>query len=204
MEIIYDILLDVAKIFVFFLNMVAIVVSAMILFKPKLAASLNSSFSKMFDTGNVSDSVDKSYDTTEAILKYRWVVGVFFLGGAIYTLKYLLMDFKEGVFIELVVRPDSGGALLATEMIVAFMKWFLIITAAFGVVTCLAILFKPEMFKTFSGHLDSSYSTQSIQDKLDSGHYGFDEWVIKNHLFVGGFLLLGSIFILVFLTSYFV
>ncbi len=204
MDSIYEILLESGKILLTFVVVVSIIVSALILFAPKLAMSMNKGFGKTFQTDAVSDSMDKHYDTTEAIIERRWWIGGFFLAGAVFTLKYLLLDFNAKMFIELVVAPTTGNAIFFTEMAVDFFRWFLIVTAGMGALTCMAILVSPGMFRRMSSHLDKSYSTQAVHSKLDQSHHHLDEWVIRNHIFVGLFLLSGSIFVFIFcLTTFF-
>lgn len=203
MDSIYEILLESGKISLTFMVVVSIVVSALILFAPKLAASLNKGFGKKFQTDDVTETVDKHFDTTEAIIERRWWIGGFFLAGAVFTLKYLLLDFKARIFIDLVVAPSSGGGILFTEMAVDFFRWFIIVTAGMGVFTCLAILINPDLFRNISTKLDKSYSTKKVQNKLDKSHHGLDEWVIKNHILVGLFLLSGSIFVFIFCMTTF-
>jgi len=203
MDSMYEILMESGKILMTFMIVVSIFVSALILFAPKKAMSINTGFGKTFQTDTVSDSVDKHYDTTEAIINRRWWIGGFFLAGAIFTLKYLLLDFKAKIFIDVIVDPNTGSGVMFTEMAVDFFRWFFIVTAGMGVVTCLAILFNPNLFRRISSGLDKSYSTKSVQDRLDKSNHGLDEWVIRNHIFVGLFLLSGSIFVFIFCLNTF-
>ena len=201
MAVIYEILLTTGEILFFMLTVLAFTVSCMILFKPTAAGNFNARFNEWFSTEKISDEVDTEINTDELVMKYRWFVGGVFLMGALFTLKYLLLDFEQEKFIHLVIDPSGKMSLLFTQMGVEIIKWLMAIVSFFGVIACLTIMFQPEVFKKFNERLTKAFSTKGIQDALDTTSNAVDVWVLKNHVVVGLFLFLGSIFMLVFILK---
>lgn len=201
MDIVYDILLTTGKILFFVLTIVAFVVSGTILFKPGTAGNFNAKFNAWFSTEQISDEADTHVDTHQTVMKYRWLVGGLFFLGALYTVKYLLMDFNQAKFVGLVIAPGGGTARLFAQIAVETIKYFMVIVSLMGIVVCLIIMFKPDTFQQMNNRMDQAFSTKGIQDRLDTSRTSFDKWVLDNHVFVGSFLFLGSIFMLVFILT---
>ena len=201
MEIIYDILWQVGKIIFFILILVALGVSALILFRPQQAAKASTRFNQWISTESVQNQVDSHIDTDEWIMRHRWWIGGLFLLGALFTLKYLLIDFEQEKFITLVLNPIGTFSLAYTEIAVDVVKWTLVVTSLVGVLVCGLILVNPESFKKISAGMDRIFSTKHIQDAIDVSHMQFDEWVLKHHVAVGLFLFLCSCFLIVFCVT---
>ncbi len=199
MEVIYEILLTTGAILFFILTVVAFIVSGVILFKPTAAGNFNAKFNEWFSTEKISDEIDTEINTNQLVMKYRWWIGGVFLLGALFTLKYLLLEFDQEKFILLVIEPSGKTSLLFTQMGVAIIKWLMTIVSILGVIICLAIMLQPAVFKQINERLTKAFSTKGIQDALDTTSNTLDVWVLKNHVVVGLFLFLGSIFMLVFI-----
>ncbi len=203
MNIVYEILIDTGLILVFILVLGAFCYSALILFKPKAALSLNGRFNSWFSTEQVDDTLDMHIDTNELMLKNRWWVGSLFLAGALFTLKYLLMDFDAKNFISLVISPSGSAAQAFSEIIVISIQWLFAFTSIVGVAACSLFLVNPEAFQRFSHKMDTEYSTEVLKENADTVYTALDEWVMKNHILVGLSLFLGSTYLVVVLIMAF-
>lgn len=201
MEIIYDILWQVGKIIFLILTLVAFGVSALILFRPQQVAKASAKFNQWISTESVQNQVDSHIDTDEWIMRHRWWIGGLFLIGALFTLKYLLIDFEQEKFIKLVLNPAGEWPLAYTEIAVDVVKWVLVMTSLVGVLVCSLILVNPESFRRINARLDKMFSTAKVQEAIDVSHMGVDRWVLKNHVLVGSFLFLGSCFLIVFCVT---
>ncbi|MBC8283609.1 MAG: hypothetical protein H8E32_07330 [Nitrospinae bacterium] len=199
MKMVYEILIDSALILAFILVIVAFCYSSLILFKPKAALHLNGRFNTWFSTEKVDGTMDLHIDTNELMLRNRWWVGGLFLAGALFTLKYLLIDFDAGKFIALVVVPFGSSAQTFSEIIVISIQWLLVFTSFVGVVACGWFLVNPEAFQRFSDKMDTHYSTEALKEGADTIYTAVDEWVMKNHILVGLLLFLGSTYLVVVL-----
>ena len=199
MNIVYEILLDTGLILVFILVLGAFCYSALILFKPKSALNINSRFNAWFSTEKVDDTLDMRVDTNELVRKNRWWVGSLFLAGALFTLKYLLMDFNAERFISLVINPSGSAAQAFSEIIVISIQWLFAFTSFVGVLACSLFLINPEAFQQFSHKMDTEYSTEVLKENADTVYTAMDDWVMKNHVMVGLMLLLGSTYLMVML-----
>jgi hypothetical protein len=199
MSIVYEILIDSALYLAFILVVVAFFFSALILFKPKAALQLNGRFNSWFCTEKIDSTLDMHIDTNALVLKNRWWVGSIFLAGALFTLKYLLMDFDAGKFISLIVQPSGKSAQTFSEIIVISIQWLLVFTSFVGVIACGFFLAKPDAFQRFSDKLDTHYSTEGLKEGADTVYTALDDWVMKNHILVGLFLFMGSTYLVVFL-----
>lgn len=203
MNIVYEILIDTGLILVFILVLGAFCYSALILFKPKAALSLNGRFNSWFSTEKVDDTLDMHIDTNELVLKNRWWVGSIFLAGALFTLKYLLMDFDAEKFISLVINPSGSAAQAFSEIIVISIQWLFAFTSFIGVMACTLFLINPEAFQQFSNKMDTEYSTEVLKENADTVYTALDDWVMKNHILVGLSLFLGSTYLAVVLLMTF-
>ena len=199
MSIVYEILIDSGLILAFILVAGAFCYSALILFKPKMALQLNGRFNAWFSTEKVDGTMDTHIDTHALVLKNRWWVGSLFLAGALFTLKYLLMDFDAGKFITLVIKPAGKAAIIFWEIGVIFSQWLLVFTSFVGVLACGFFLVNPDAFERLSHKLDTHYSTEHIKDGADTVYTAVDAWVMKNHVLVGLMLFLGSTYLVIIL-----
>jgi hypothetical protein len=199
MNIVYEILIEAALILSFILVAGAFCYSILILFKPKAALQLNGRFNAWFSTEKVDATLDSHIDTHDLMLKNRWWVGSLFLAGAVFTLKYLLLDFDADKFIALVISPAGQSAQAFWEIGVASIQWLLALTSFVGALACALLLVNPETFERLSHNLDKHYSTEYIKDGADTVYTALDNWVMKNHVLVGLFLFLGSTYLVVVL-----
>ena len=202
MDIVYDILWQSGKILALLLLFVSFGISAMILFKPALAAQINRTFNRWVSTEEVYNRLDAEIRTTEAILKFRIPVGLTFLLGALFTIYYLLFAFNEDAFITLVIAPSSKMNILVV-LFVDFVKWLLLVWCGVGVVVCAIMIASPDTFRKISHFLDRFFSTKKVQELIDAPSDSVDQWVLKNHVMVGLFLFMGSCFLVVFSLSTF-
>ena len=198
MSIVYEILIDSGLILAFILVAGAFCYSALILFKPKMALQLNGRFNAWFSTEKVDGTMDMHIDTHALVLKNRWWVGSLFLAGALFTLKYLLMDFDAEKFIAFVVNP-KGKFQALSEIAVVFIQWLLVFTSFVGALACGLFLVNPQAFERLSQKLDTHYSTEYIKDGADTVYTAVDAWVMKNHVLVGLMLFLGSTYLVIIL-----
>ncbi len=197
MKMVYEILLDSALILVFILVFLAFCYSALILFKPKVALHLNGRFNAWFSTEKVDGTLDKHIDTSELMIKNRWWIGSIFLVGALFSLKYLMVDFDADKFIALVVHPSGNSARTFSEIFVISTQWLLVFTSFVGVLACGLFLANPEAFQQLSQKMDTHYSTEKIKANADTIYTAVDDWVVKNHVLVGLLLFLGSTYLVV-------
>lgn len=202
MDIVYDILWQSGKILALLLLFVSFGISAMILFKPALAAQINRKFNRWVSTEEVYNRLDAEIRTTEAILKFRIPVGLTFFLGALYTIYYLLFAFNEDAFITLVIAPSSKMNILVV-VFVDFVKWLLLVWCGVGVVVCAIMIASQDTFRKISHFLDRFFSTKKVQELIDAPRDSVDQWVLKNHVMVGLFLFMGSCFLVVFFLSTF-
>ena len=137
-------------------------------------------------------------------MRNRWWIGGVFLLGALYALKYFLLDFDQEQFIHGVIDPSGSTALLLTGLGVEMVKWLMVIVSLMGAIACLTIMFQPETFQKINRKLETAFSTEGIQDALDTANNSFDAWVLSNHIVVGLFLFLGSVFMLIFILKAFI
>lgn len=197
MSVTYQILFSAGEILFHILIVVSFVVSALILFKPALAARINERFNAVFSTEHARDKVDKYIDTTEALLKYRWLLGGVFLAGSVLTIKYLVADFDEKKFVALIINPAGLGARTIYEIVVAAARWFFTLFSGVGVVVCLTIMFWPASFRKISEKTDVLFSTVEFHKALDASNHSLDNWVLRHHVIVGSFLFMGSCYLVV-------
>jgi len=199
MKVVYEILLETALYLSFILVIAAFCYSAMILFKPKAALHLNGRFNSWISTEKIDSTMDMHIDTNAIMLKYRWWVGSIFLIGALFTLKYLLIDFNANLFISIIIDPSSKTAKAFSEIVVISIQWLLVFTSFVGVLVCGFFLVNPEAFQRFSNKMDTEYSTEVLKESADTVYTALDTWVMKNHILVGLFLFLSSTYLVVFL-----
>ncbi len=197
MSVTYQILFSAGKILFYILIVMSFVVSALILFKPALAARINERFNAVFSTEHVHNKIDAYIDTTETLLKYRWALGGVFLAGSALAIKYLVADFDEKKFVALIISPNGLGTRALYEIVVATVRWFFALFSFVGVFVCLAIMFRPDSFRKISAKMDTLFSTVEFHKALDASNHSLDSWVLRHHVIVGAFLFMGSCYLIV-------
>ena len=78
-------------------------------------------------------------------------------------------------------------------------QWLLVFTSFLGAAACGFFLVRPEAFQRLSNKMDTQYSTEALKESADTVYTALDNWVMKNHVLVGLFLLLGSTYLVIFL-----
>ncbi len=200
MDVVWEILITTGTILGLLLILFALWGSYLIAFKPEKIEALSARMNTWVSTKEISKNLDKRIDTTDAIMKHRWWVGSIFLIGAIYTFKYLYVDFKMDVFLDLVIEPSSPNAKAVYDLIFSMIQWVFIVFSVIGIFGCLAIMTEPERFTKWNEKLDRWIATDKAFEKFDGTRQYVDSWIMKNHGTVGIFLFLGSCYLLI---SYF-
>lgn len=197
MQVVYTILLEAGKILSYLLIILSFIVSGFILFQPARIIRFNAWLNTFFCTKKVGQQLNLSVDTTEIVLKYRWLIGTLFLIGALFTGKYMLLDFQAEKFVHLVIKPANATVEITYEILMVVIKWVFVFCSVVGVIICSILMFLPELFRQISHKLDKAVSTEHVGNMLDTSHTLFDDWVFKHHIAVGLFLFLASGFLVV-------
>lgn len=195
MQIVYEVLLDTGRVLALFLASFALCISALIFFKPRWASALNRRFNTLYNPDERLKKLDRSVGSTEAVLKNRMWVGPLLLIGSFFVLSYAINVFDPQKFIEYVVRPETRLQVVLSDILIVSLQWLYVLVSLAGIVTALLMLFSPETFRKFSEKLDRMFSTVETMEHLEVLDHSLDTWVLRHHVVVGGFLLLGSLYL---------
>lgn len=197
MQVVYAILFESAKILSYLLIILAFIISGLILFQPALVIRWNHWLNTHFCTKKVQQQMDLTVDTTEVVLQYRWLIGILFLLGALFTGKFMFLDFHPEKFVQLVINPASATASMFYGILFAALKWLFVFCSAMGAIICFVLMFQPELFRKISHKLDKAVSTEHVGTMLDTSHTFLDNWVFKHHIAVGLFMFLASSYLVI-------
>lgn len=197
MQIVYQVLMDTGRILALVLVSFAFCISALILFKPIWASTLNQKFNQLYNTNRMFRKMDQRVQTTELFLQHRLWIGSLFLAGSLFVLWYSAGVLDIDKFITYVIKPATRKTEFFSELLMTSLKWLFIIVSAVGAATAITILASPDTFRRFSQKLDRMFSTDETIETLESMNNLIDSWVLRHHVVVGSFLLVGSIFLIV-------
>ena len=197
MNVVYQILFDAGRLLSYFLIMLSFIISGLILFKPKIILRLSDWLNSLFCTERIGKKMDSTVDTTETLLKYRWLIGSVFLIGSLFTAHYAYVVFDPKRFVSLVIRPPGERAIQGYFIIFEGLRWLFVFISSVGAAACSCMMFMPGLFRKINGTFDREVSTEKFRKALDRSHGTLDQWVLKHHILVGSFLFLASSYLVV-------
>ncbi|MBU0622825.1 MAG: hypothetical protein KJ795_13390 [Gammaproteobacteria bacterium] len=194
-------LLQSAVIFLIVGSLVGLVAGALLLYRPHLLQKLSSVLNRWVSTRHLDQSLERSVSIDPWFYRYRYASGTLTLLGALYILYYFTVKLdREQAIIGLSrhysLPPSLTGGLLDALVLSSLLG------ALLALLVSLFLLLRPSLLRDFEQGANQWLSLRRALKPAEMPRAGVDEYVYSHGRQVGMMLVLGSLYVLVFLLSW--
>ena len=182
MELIWDICLQAASIFVLILGIVGLALSLLLVISPNTAKSLSNIFNKYVVIDKKLTYLDKPIQTDSFTYQHNILTGLSLVSGSIFFLVFLFFRFDLAKTLNMFLGHNYlflYEIVLKTTVLIGKIAGFT------GVLIGLCLLFLPGIMVKIENRMDAWIATQDIADKLDEFHLGLDNIILRFPLLFG-------------------
>lgn len=196
-----DAVMDAALIITIGGCIIAIVLALLLILLPDLYIVISQRLNKWVSTRRSLRPMEIPRNHERLIYRHHRLFGLLVTIGAVYTLSYFVLDYnQQQIFAalqqQLQVQPQVlGWALDAASLI-------LVITNLLVLVIGIIVFIRPSLLKNFETWSNKWVSTRHASRVLDQQYAGLDKFTLQHPRLMGGFLLLGSLYVLGMLGLY--
>lgn len=191
MAIINDILLHFFLILLCAGSIVSLLVGAGMLLKPERIAFLNQYFSRWVSADKVEEQLDRPRWIERYFYRHHRLVGSALLIGAIFILYVFLFPYNARK-ISAAVAP---GYWWLVDALMALLLIGIVLAALVGIV----VLARPSLLREIEKSTNRWIATEDAAKLLNGMRYSLDQQLLRHRKIAGGFMILGSLYILVVL-----
>lgn len=190
--------------FVIFLiagSIAGMVLGALLLLYPQSLRRVGQSMNRWVSTRHLNQPLERSIDVDPWFYRYRKSSGTFILLGACYIFYYFIVSLDKADIISGMARHFELHPLLIEGLLDAT-----VLSAMLGAVLAafvgLFLLLRPSMLRDFEQMTNRWVSMRRALKPLETSNRNLDEYVFKYERQAGILLVLGSLYVLVFLLSW--
>ena len=186
--------LEMIELFFIVGGLLAIVVGAILFFKPEVIARWSHLGNKWYSGSKWTKPLDVVHETDSFYFKNHLPVGVI-----------MMIVSVIGLFLIVNRMPNTEEVLAATSnveegmslgILLEALKWFLIVAIILGLPVWGFLAFAPDKLKSINKKLNTWVSGGLILLPLEKMNHGCDNFVLHYHRFFGAIFVLGAVFIL--------
>lgn len=182
MELIWDLCLQAASIFVLVLGFVGIGLSLLLLISPATAKSLSNTFNKYVIVDKKLTYLNKPIQTDSFTYQHNILTGLSLVAGSIFFLVFLFFRFDIAQALNLLV---GSNYMVLFEIFLKTAVTIGKIAGLAGIVIGFCLLFLPDLMVKIENRMDAWIATQDMVDKLDELHLGIDNIILRFPLLFG-------------------
>jgi len=182
MEVMWDIGLRAASIFVLVLGIVGLALSLLLVISPDAAKSLSNTFNKYVIIDKKLTYLNMPIQTDSFTYQHNILVGLSLVGGSIFFLVFLFFRFDVAKTLNLFF---GNSYLFLYEIILKATVLIGKLAGFTGIAIGLCLLFLPELMVKIENRMDAWIATQDMVDKLDEFHLGIDKIILRFPLLFG-------------------
>jgi len=182
MELIWNICLQSASIFVLILGIVGLALSLLLVISPNTAKSLSNTFNKYVIIDKKLTYLNKPIQTDSFTYQHNILTGLSLVCGSIFFLVFLFFRFDMAKTLNMLLGHNY---LFLYEIVLKSTVLIGKIAGFTGIVIGLCLLFLPEIMVKIENRMDAWIATQDIADKLDEFHLGIDNIILRFPLLFG-------------------
>jgi hypothetical protein len=175
-----------------------LVIGVMLLVDSARVLRWNSAMNRWVSTRQALRPLEEPHDIKRAVYRWHRAVGVVVFAGALYTLDVLCFHYQTGPLVR-GFRDLGNPGLLAIVFDSA--RAILIAGNAAAVLAGLVLCFRPSLLKGVESSGDHVYSGRLATRPLEIMRYEPDRLVGARPRLAGVLLILGSLYVLVFLGA---
>jgi hypothetical protein len=175
-----------------------LVVGVLLLVNSERVMHWNNRLNRWYSTRKAARSLDRPIDIKRPLYRWHRVVGAVVFAASLYTLDMLVFGFHTSALVR-ALRGAGNPALLA--LIVEGTKIFLIAGNVAALLASAVLIFRPSLLKGMEVWADRYYSPRVSTRSLDVMRYQPDDFARSRPRLVGGLLTLGSVYVLVTLST---
>jgi len=182
MELIWDICLEAASIFVLILGIVGLALSLLLVISPNKAKSLSNIFNRYVVVDKKLTYLNRPIQTDSFTYQHNILAGLSMACGSIFFLVFLFYRFDVAKTLNMFIGNNYlflYDILLKSTVLIGKIAGFT------GVVIGLCLLFLPDIMVRIENRMDAWIGTEGMVDKLDELHLGIDNIILRFPLLFG-------------------
>ncbi len=190
--------------FVIFLivgSIAGMVVGALLLLHPQSLQRVSQNLNRWISTRHLNQSLERNIDLDPWFYRYRRTAGTFILLGAVYIFYYFAVSMDKTDTINGLVKYSKLHPLLVGGLLDA-----LVLSALLGALLAafvgLFMLLRPSLLRDFEQAANRWVSMRRALKPMEVSNHSLDDYVFKYGRQAGILLMLGSLYVLVFLLSW--
>ena len=154
----------------------------------------NQTLNRWYSTRQGLRPLEQPIDVKRVIYRWHRVAGVLVFAGALFTLDVLAFSYQTGALVR-AFAPVGNQALLS--IFFETLRIILIVGNVAGLLAGLILCFRPSLLKGLESVADQYYSARAATRPLEVMRYQPDDFVRARPKFVGTFVTIGSLYVLV-------
>lgn len=194
-------LLQVAVIFLMIGSVAAIMVGAMLIFRPSQLRSVRGFFDRWISTRNLDRSLEKRISLDPWFYRHGQVTGLAILSGAAFIFYYFSFSLDRLQAIAGLAQRFQYPAVMAEVMVDALVL-IVLVGALSAVLVSLFILFRPSLLRGFEDQANQWLSLRKSMKPLEFPREDFERYVDRYARQFGAFFILGGLYTLVLLLAW--
>lgn len=191
MNVINDILLHSFLILLCAGSIAGILVGAGMLFKPERIVFLNQYLSRWVGADKIEEELNRPRWIERYFYHHHRLVGSALLIGAIFVLYVFLLGYNT----RKIFAAMAPGSWWLVNALMAMLLVGSVLAALVGTI----VLVRPSLLREIEKSSNRWISTEGVAKFLNGMRYSFDQQLLRHRKLVGGFIIIGSLYILIVL-----
>ncbi len=186
--------LEMIELFFIVGGILAIVIGALLFFKPDLVAKWSHLGNKWYSGSKWTKPLDVVHETDSFYFKNNLLIGVIMM--IVSIIGFFLIAYRMPDMDQVLAATGNSEVGLSLAIFLEAMKWFLLVVIVLGLPMWGFLAFAPDKLKSINKKLNTWVNAGLILLPLEKMNHGFDNFVLHYHRFFGTLFVLGATFIL--------
>ncbi len=191
--------------FVIFLiigSVAGIVVGALLVLRPQSLQRVSERLNRWVSTRHVEQPLERSISLDPWFYRYRRTSGALILLGAIYIIYFLVVSMDRGLTVNALANSFKLPSALIAALVDATVLSALL-GALFAAFVSLFLLIRPSLLRGFEQGANQWVSLRRGLKPMEIPRGSVDTFILQHGLQAGILLVLGGLYVLVLLTTWF-
>jgi hypothetical protein len=180
---------------------IAIVLALLLLFLPDFYLAVSQRLNKWVSTRRTLKPMEIPRNQERRIYRHHRLFGLLVSIGAIYTLSYFMLNY-DPQYVQHSLQQHVQLQPIMLEWLLDAGSIILMLTNLFVLVIGVVVFIRPSLLKNFEAWSNKWISTRHASRFLDNNYSGIERYTAQHPRLMGGFLLLGGLYVLGMLGIY--
>ncbi len=183
-------------------SVAGIVVGALLVLRPQSLRRVSERLNRWVSTRHVEQPLERSINLDPWFYRYRRTSGVLILLGALYIIYFLVIGMDRGLTVSALANSFKLPSALIAALVDATVLSALL-GALFAAFVSLFLLVRPSLLRGFEQGANQWVSLRRALKPMEIPRASVDAFVFQHGLQAGILLVLGGLYVLVLLATWF-